>query len=74
MIKAYHRSPDLAAGKPVFYMNRTLFQMLDIQRRADVIAGGGLTYDTVDGKRVASFRDIPVRRCDALLESEALVT
>lgn len=74
MIKATHVIPNLGAGKPVFYMNRTLFQMLDIQRRDDVISGGGLTFDTVDGKRMGMFRDIPVRIVDQLTETESLVS
>jgi hypothetical protein len=74
MIKAIHRIPNLAMVKPVFYMNRTVFQMLDIQRRDDVISGGGLTYDVVDGKRVAMFRGIPIRLCDSLVENEAVVS
>lgn len=74
MIKAIHRIPNLASVRPVFYMNRSCFQMLDIQRRDDVISGGGLQYDMVDGKRVASFRGIPVKICDALLENESLVS
>lgn len=74
MIKAIHRIPSLNMGKPVFYMNRTCFQMLDIQRRSDVIAGGGLTYQNVDGVSTAMFRGIPVRKCDALLETEATIS
>ncbi len=73
MIKAIHRIPSLNMGRPVFYMNRTVFQMLDIQRRDDVIAGGGLVYSDVDGRMTPTFRGIPVRKCDALLETEALV-
>lgn len=74
MIKATHRIPNLSACRPVFYMNRSCFQMLDIQRRDDVISGGGVTWDTVDGKRTASFRGIPIRICDALTEAEAAVS
>lgn len=74
MIKAIHRIPSMAMGKPVFYMNRTVKQMLDIQRRDDVISGGGLMYNEVDGKLVPSFRGIPIRTVDALLETEAQVT
>jgi len=74
MIKAIHRIPNIASVKPVFYMNRTCFQMLDIFRRDDVISGGGLSFETVDGKTQYSFRGIPVRLCDALLETEATVT
>lgn len=74
MIKAIHRIPMINAGRPVFYMNRSVIQMLDIQRRDDVISGGGLTWDSVDGKRQASFRGIPIRVCDALIETEAAVS
>jgi hypothetical protein len=73
MIKAIHRVPNLNIGKCVFYMNRTVFQMLDIQRRDDVIAGGGLVYADVDGRLTPTFRRIPIRLCDALTEAEAVV-
>jgi hypothetical protein len=74
MIKAIHRIPNLQMGKAAFYMNRSCFQMLDIQRRDDVISGGGLSYENVDGKQLASFRGLPVRVCDALIETEAVVS
>lgn len=74
MIKATHRIPQLGMGRPVFYMNRTVIEMLDIQRRDDIISGSGLTWDTVDGKRQASFRGIPIRTCDALTETESAVS
>jgi hypothetical protein len=74
MIKAIHRIPSMGMGKPVFYMNRSVFQMLDIQRRDDVISGGGLMYQNVDGVAQPSFRGIPVRVCDALVENEAVVS
>lgn len=73
MIKAIHRIPALKMGRPVFYMNRTVFQMLDIQRRDDVQVGGQLRYDQVDGVMTPTFRGIPIRKCDALLETEATV-
>lgn len=73
MIKATHRLPNKNMGKCVFYMNRTVFQYLDIQRRTDVIAGGGLDYAMVDGKAVYSFRGMPVKIVDSLLETEATV-
>lgn len=74
MIKATHRIPNMGMCKPVFYMNRSCFQMLDIQRRDDVISGGQLSYETVDGKRVASFRGIKIAVTDALTETEATVS
>lgn len=76
LIKATNRIPNLetAGGRPVIYMNRTVAQMLDIQRRDDVVAGGQLAYDVVDGVRKRSFNGIPIRVCDALLNTEARVT
>lgn len=73
MIKAIHRIPFIEMVKPVFYVNRTTFEFLDIQRRADVIAGGGLRWDAVEGVPVSTFRGIPVRKVDQLLETEAAV-
>lgn len=74
MIKASHAIPNLRLGKPAWYMNRTVFQMLDIQRRDDVISGGSLVYKDVDGIAIPTFRNIPIRICDALTEAEAQVT
>jgi hypothetical protein len=73
MIKLSHRIHDLTAGNSAYYCNRTVFQMLDIQGRDDVQTGGQLTYEEVAGRRIAMFRGIPVRICDALLETEARV-
>jgi hypothetical protein len=73
MIKATYRIPSLNMGRAAFYMNRSVMQMLDIQRRDDVIAGGGVTWETVDGKRQGTFRGIPLRLCDSILETESAV-
>lgn len=74
MIKAIHRIPTLSGVRPVFYMNRSCYQMLDIQRRDDVQTGGQLGYSNVDGVPNMAFRGIPVHRTDALLETEAVVS
>ena len=74
MIKAVHRIPNKKMGKLVFYMNRTVFEYLDIQRRDDVILGGGLTYQNVDGEALNTFRGIPVKIVDALLDTESVVS
>lgn len=75
MIKMIHAvgPAKLKMGVPVFYMNSSVFASIDIQQRDDVITGGGLKYDNVDGQVKYSFRGIPIRLCDALLENEALV-
>lgn len=91
LIRALHRLPSMTGGKgadgsiqgvrPVIYMNRTVAQMLDIQRY-NVMAGmgtgsqnlgGSITYDNVDGRMTHSFRGVPIRICDAILETEAAV-
>jgi hypothetical protein len=74
MIRAIHRIPSMGVGRPVFYMNRTVFEMLDIQRRDDVMTGGGITYANVDGISRPTFRGIPIATTDALLETEATVS
>lgn len=73
MIKAIHRIHNLNLGKAIFYMNRTAAEMIDIQRRHDVGTGGGLTFENVDGVMKYSFRGIPIRIVDALLQTEARV-
>jgi hypothetical protein len=73
MIKLIHRIPSFNMGKAAFYMNRTCKQMLDIQRRDDV-AGAGMTFVEVDGKMIPTFRGIPIKTVDGLLETEAAVS
>lgn len=74
MIKASHRVLNLKAGKAVYYMNRSVAQMLDIQSRDDVQSGGQLKFENVGGVPMYSFRGIPVRICDSLVETESRVT
>lgn len=77
MIKAIHAMQDFNGIKAIFYMNRTLFQMLDIQRfnlMTGGTAGGSIVYSDIDGKAVPTFRGIPIRVTDALTETEDLVT
>lgn len=74
MTKATYRLPSLQGATIRFYMGRTIAEMLDIQKNQAVAAGGGLTYMNVDGEEVLSFRKIPVRICDQLLETESVVT
>lgn len=74
MIKLTHRMPFIKLGKPVFYMNRTMFEFLDIQRRDAVEVGGQLSYEVVDGQRIPYFRGIPVRICDTLTQVETQIS
>jgi hypothetical protein len=75
MKRAEHRIPNQGKGvKLVYCMNRTLFEMLDIQRGEAVAAGGGITYKEVDGEQIPYFRSKPVLIVDQLLETESVVS
>lgn len=60
-----------SAGRAAFYANRNITSMLrqQIVNKSNV----NLSLDEVAGKKVLAFDGIPVRRVDALLNTEALV-
>lgn len=72
MIKTYNKVPNINGGNAVWYMNAPMLTYLQIQARAT--PNVTLTYDQWEGKRVTSFMGIPIRRCDAILSTEAAVT
>lgn len=74
MISADYKIENKSNGTGVWYVNRTVEAALDKQALANVGSGGGLTYDNYQGEKVLMFRGEPVRRMDALLDSEAEVT
>lgn len=91
MIKMWHRIPTMTGAmtkegyvgvKPAWYMNRTVAQMLDIQRynvmsgagTGSQNLGGSIEWATIDGKYVPTFRGIPIRIVDQLLETESTVS
>lgn len=71
MVQASERIPQLGMGRAAFYANRTIRTNLRLGI-LDKIANN-LSWETVAGKRVMVFDDVPVRTCDALLNSEARV-
>ena len=71
MIQAGERIPQLGKGRACFYMNRNLREKLRLGILEKVSTN--LSWETVAGKRVMTFDDIPVRRTDALLNTEARV-
>ena len=71
MIKAIHRLPSMGMGRPVFYCNRTVREMLDIQALSK--ASQQITIDNFDGKPITKFRGVPIQTCDQILETEAVV-
>jgi hypothetical protein len=69
--------PTVPIAKTAIYMNRDVLEALDV---AQSNARGGsidnfvrLTRSEVEGKEVLSFRGIPIRETDALLNTEARV-
>ena len=71
MIQASERIPELGKGRAAFYMNRRLREKLRLGILEKVSTN--LTWETVAGERVMTFDDIPVRRTDALVNTEARV-
>jgi len=74
MISANYKIDSLKNGKGVWYVNRTIEAHLHKQALTKVGAGAGLSFDNFEGKQILTFLGDPVRRMDALLNSEAQVT
>lgn len=72
MAKMTARIPSLTACNPVFYCNRTVYEILRINAMNKSVAALGL----VEGFRQfeTAFLGIPVRLCDQLLLTESLVS
>jgi hypothetical protein len=64
--------PNLQAGRPVLYCNRTIKSWLRRQAKF-AVASSTLTQDMLAGRRVMFVDEVPVRRCDAILNTEAVV-
>jgi hypothetical protein len=71
MVQATERVPSFGKGRAAFYMNRTLREKLRLGILERV--SSNLSWETVSGKRVMTFDDIPVRRTDALINTETRV-
>ncbi len=64
--------PQLSLGQAGFYCNRAISTWLDIQavNKSNVL----LRMEEFDGKPVTTFRGIPIRTCDQLLNTETALT
>ncbi len=71
MTRAYYRIPSFGMGRAVFYCNNLVLQYLQIQ--ASVKSNLALKYEEVGGRPVTSYMGIPIKRCDAILNTEAEV-
>lgn len=71
MVQASERIPSFGKGRACFYVNRTIREKLRLGILERV--SNNLSWESVEGKRVMTFDDIPVRRTDALLNTESVV-
>lgn len=72
MARALHRIPNLEACRPVFYMNRSLFEAFDVQQMNATLDNVFKTVD-VQGRLMTTFRQIPIRICDQISSAETAV-
>lgn len=73
MFQAMRRVPNLALGRPAFYMSRDTATWLGRQT-ANLTANSTLSVENVGGKFVERFKGVPIRRVDALAGDIALVS
>lgn len=74
MISLSYKIHNPSNGKGIWYVNRTIEAALHKQALSAVGAGSGLTFDNYQGQKVMMFLGRPIRRSDALLNSEATVS
>jgi hypothetical protein len=79
MAQAIARIPNTAMGKCVFYMNRTVFTALMRTALEKGATSGGLTIEAAATQfgtpsAMLSFLGVPIRQCDAILNTEAVVS
>ena len=72
MIQAIELIPNIGMGRPVFYCNRGTRSFLRRQIKND--SNINLELDEIAGKQVVTFDGIPVRRCDAILDTESTIS
>ena len=69
---ASERIPGFGQGRACWYVNRTIREKLRLGILERI--SSNLSWETVEGKRVMTFDDIPVRRTDALVNTESVVS
>ena len=74
VIQGLNKIPSMYRSKARIYGNATALTAWDLGMRADVKAGGGLTYENVDGRPVMSFRGVPVRTSNAITVAETTIS
>lgn len=74
MISAHYKIYNPQNGVGFWYVNRTIEAFLHKQALTKVGAGAGLRFDNYQGEKVLMFLGYPVRRSDAILNTESQVT
>jgi hypothetical protein len=64
------RIPNLNAGRPAIYMNRSSLDAFDLQMNRDPLLQFR-TQEEAQGKFVTRFRGVPIRRVDQITVTEA---
>lgn len=72
MIRAINKPPSKTAGKRAFYMNGTVYTMLMIQAMNKSLNALAITEAAKQFEM--TFMGVPIRRCDAILNTEAAVS
>lgn len=73
MTQALEVVPSLRKGRAAFYCSRTVRSFLRRQI-TNKVAASTLTMENVAGRRVVMFEEVPVYRCDAILNTEAVIS
>lgn len=72
MVRAYHQLEDTSTGRLAVYCNRKIATYLHLQA-LDSTKNSTLTIENIAGKPVTHFLGAPIRKSDALLNTEAPV-
>lgn len=71
IVQALEQVPNLSMGRPVIYANKTIRSFL--RRQITNKDNVHLALDEVAGKKVVTFDGVPIRKTDAILNTEAAV-
>jgi hypothetical protein len=72
MIDALYKVPNLRMGRPAFYCNKTI--MAALSKEAEEKSNVALKLEEWAGKRITSFWGVPLRQCDAILNTETAIS
>jgi hypothetical protein len=72
LIKAIGKLPSMNKGSKAIYLNSNMWTRLNIIAQSQTNVN--LTLETFGGKKIPSFWGIPLRKCDAILNTESHLT